>query len=91
MRALLRSDRGICDLPILFVLDDLASGRLVEVLPGCAPRQTSLNALYPPTQHLLPTVRRFLDLLVERFSQPVWTQPSDRGAPAGAEPKPPLA
>jgi DNA-binding transcriptional LysR family regulator len=72
MRALLHSGQCICDLPILFVLDDLAQGTLEEVLPDCGARETSLNALFPPTRHLLPKVRLFLDALVERFSEPPW-------------------
>jgi DNA-binding transcriptional LysR family regulator len=72
MRALLQAGQGMCDVPILFVVDELARGALVEVLPKCERRETGLYALYPPTRHLLPKVRRLLDLLVERFARPPW-------------------
>jgi DNA-binding transcriptional LysR family regulator len=72
MRALLLAGQGICDVPILLVVDELARGTLVEVLPKCDRRETGLFALYPPTRHLLPKVRRLLDLLLARFAEPDW-------------------
>jgi DNA-binding transcriptional LysR family regulator len=72
MRALVLAGQGISDVPTLLVVDELAEGTLVEVLPRSDRRETGLFALYPPTRHLLPKVRRLLDLLVERFAEPGW-------------------
>ena len=49
-------------------LDDaLASGALVPVLEAFAPEPTPIWLIYPPTRHLSPKVRVFVDFLVGKF------------------------
>lgn len=49
-------------------LDDaLASGTLLPVLEAHQPDATPIWLVYPPTRHLSPKVRAFVDFLVARF------------------------
>jgi len=50
------------------VADDLARGRLVPLLTGYRPMEFAINAIYPDRHHLSAKVRRFIDLLAERFA-----------------------
>jgi DNA-binding transcriptional LysR family regulator len=43
--------------------DDLASGRLVRILPEYRPVEFAMNAVYPHRHHLSAKVRSFIDLL----------------------------
>jgi len=58
------------------VYDDIAAGRLVEVLSDYLDRQVwPIYAVYPARKHLAAKVRAFVDFLVERFSpHPPWAQ-----------------
>lgn len=60
---------GIAYLPEFLIADDLDAGRLALVLPGVAQGEGKVVALYPSRRHLQPRVRRFVDLLSERFRQ----------------------
>jgi DNA-binding transcriptional LysR family regulator len=51
------------------VRDDLAAGRLVEMLPGWAPKCGIVHAIFPSRRGLLPSVRTLIDFLAEEFSQ----------------------
>jgi len=57
---------GICVLPDYMCRDELLDRRLVEVLPGWAPRPGIFHAVFPSRRGLLPAVRRFLDFLAEQ-------------------------
>lgn len=59
---------GVVQLPVLVGHDDLAAGRLVEVLPGWAPRSSELHALFPARRGLLPSVRALIDFLADSFN-----------------------
>lgn len=59
---------GIAHLPRVAVRDDLASGRLVEMLPGWDPRCGIVHAIFPSRRGLLPSVRSLIDFLAEEFS-----------------------
>lgn len=59
---------GIAHLPRVAVREDLASGRLVELLPGWHPRCGIVHAIFPSRRGLLPSVRSLIDHLAEEFS-----------------------
>jgi DNA-binding transcriptional LysR family regulator len=58
---------GIALLPDFLVADDLAAGRLQQVLPGLDAGDVKILALYPTRRLLEPRVRRFIDLMVEEL------------------------
>ncbi len=60
---------GIAHLPRVAVRDDLASGTLVEMLPGWAPKCGIVHAIFPSRRGLLPSVRTLIDFLGEEFGQ----------------------
>jgi len=45
---------------------------LVEVLPDFAMPAAPMHAVFPPSQHLSPKVRAFLDYLTEHLQPPSW-------------------
>jgi DNA-binding transcriptional LysR family regulator len=54
---------GISLIPDYMCSESLARGRLVEVLPGWAPPEGVVHAVFPSRRGLLPAVRAFLDYL----------------------------
>jgi DNA-binding transcriptional LysR family regulator len=60
---------GIAHLPRVSVREELADGRLVEMLPGWTPRCGIVHAIFPSRRGLLPSVRTLIDFLAEEFSQ----------------------
>ena len=58
---------GIVFFPRFFVENELASGKLVQVLEDYPGPDLSINAVYETRRHLLPKVRSFLNFLTERF------------------------
>ncbi len=54
---------GMCILPDYMCADDVAQGRLVDVLKGWAPPPGVVHAVFPSRRGLVPAVRRFLDYL----------------------------
>jgi DNA-binding transcriptional LysR family regulator len=58
---------GMCVLPDYMCRDDLKSGRMIEVLPGWAPRPGVFHAVFPSRRGLVPAVRRFLDFMDEHM------------------------
>ena len=66
---------GLANLPTFLVGDDLRAGRLVSVLQSVTPSTLTLSAVYPPTRHITPKVRAFVDFLAERFGPvPYWDE-----------------
>jgi DNA-binding transcriptional LysR family regulator len=59
---------GIVHLPAVVVRDDIAAGRLVELVPGWAPKCGVIHAIFPSRRGLLPSVRALIDFLGEEFS-----------------------
>lgn len=59
---------GVCQLPTFVVQEDLRAGRLVEVLPGWAPRSGVIHAAFPSRRGLLPSVRALLDRLAKEYA-----------------------
>ncbi|MRD45714.1 LysR family transcriptional regulator [Caenimonas koreensis DSM 17982] len=59
---------GMSVIPDYMCRRDLREGRLELVLPGWAPRQAMLLAVFPSRRGLVPAVRRFLDFLGEHVT-----------------------
>jgi DNA-binding transcriptional LysR family regulator len=59
---------GLGLLPEFLVEQDLATGRLRQVLPDIDLGEVKIVAIYPTRRHLEPRVRRFIDLLVEELA-----------------------
>lgn len=55
---------GLCQMPRCLFLDDLESGRLVEVLSDYEPDLVDVHAVWPKVSHLRPKVRYVVDELV---------------------------
>lgn len=53
----LRLGLGLAQLPDNVVADDLAAGRLVELLPGCRPPRLPVHLVMPPGRLMAPRVR----------------------------------
>ncbi|CAN7684226.1 LysR family transcriptional regulator [Mesorhizobium sp. LjNodule214] len=62
---LVRLGFGLYQAPRLRFADDLAAGRLVELLNDYPPTATPISVLYPRSRQLSPRVRVFVDWLVE--------------------------
>jgi len=64
---------GIVRLSTYLVGPDLKAGRLVLLLPQYTHEKASILAVYPHQRHLSPTVRAFIDFLLEKFTPvPPW-------------------
>ncbi|MDH7787446.1 DNA-binding transcriptional LysR family regulator [Ochrobactrum sp. 19YEA23] len=59
---------GICQFPTMVIDEDLKAGRLVDVLPGWAPRTGIIHAAFPSRRGLLPSVRALLDFLADEYT-----------------------
>jgi DNA-binding transcriptional LysR family regulator len=67
---------GVALLPTFIVGRDLQAGRLRAVLSNYVPSERFIHAVYLPSRHVAPTVRAFIDFLLERFSpNPYWDEP----------------
>ena len=59
--------------PTFIVGADIATGRLVELMPDYKPIETDLSLVYPPGRQLSAKVRSFVDFLAARFAgEPDW-------------------
>jgi DNA-binding transcriptional LysR family regulator len=66
---------GILLAPTFIVGDDLRSGALLPLLEDWSDADTGIYAVYPPTRHLSPKVRAFVDFLAARFGpRPYWDE-----------------
>ena len=64
---------GLANLPTFIVGADLKAGTLATVLDAFVAQDLSINAVYPHSRHLSPTVRAFVDFLAKRFGpDPYW-------------------
>ncbi|HWI28304.1 MAG TPA: LysR family transcriptional regulator [Stellaceae bacterium] len=64
---------GIALLPTFMAGEHVQAGRLARLLPGYAPPEAALYAVYPPGRHLSAKLRSFVDFLVARFGEePEW-------------------
>ncbi len=60
--------------------EHIASGGLVNVTPGWAPRGGIVHAAFPTRRGLLPSVRSFIDFLASEYSRALNTGPPPHGA-----------
>ncbi|TBZ14289.1 LysR family transcriptional regulator [Rhizobium leguminosarum] len=60
---------GIALLPDFLVIDDLAAGRLRQILADFETDDAKIVTLYPDKRLLEPRVRRFIDLIVEELGR----------------------
>ncbi len=67
MADLARLGLGLVQAPRYRFTDDLAQGRLIEVLPENRPSRTLLSALYPQNRQMAPRLRVFLDWAATLF------------------------
>ncbi|KYF93374.1 LysR family transcriptional regulator [Sorangium cellulosum] len=58
---------GIAFLPDFLVAEDVAAGRLQQVLPDLEAEEVKIVTIYPTRRLLEPRVRRFIDLMVEEL------------------------
>jgi DNA-binding transcriptional LysR family regulator len=64
---LVRRGAGLAPLPLFYVDDDLAAGRLTTVSCGYTIDPIAIHAVFVPGRDLLPKVRLFVDFLVDLF------------------------
>ncbi|MNG26924.1 LysR substrate binding domain protein [compost metagenome] len=55
-------------LPAVVAREDMAAGRLLNVLPQWAPRTGIVHAIFPSRRGLLPSVRALIDHLADEFA-----------------------
>ena len=60
---------GLVQLPKMLTGELVASGALVHVLDGWAPREEIIHAVYPSRRGMLPSVRALLAFLADGFGQ----------------------
>jgi DNA-binding transcriptional LysR family regulator len=61
VRDALRAGFGLSLIPRAYVAEDLANGRLVQLLQGWTTPDVTVYALYPSRRHLPPKVRAFIE------------------------------
>jgi DNA-binding transcriptional LysR family regulator len=67
LRYMAQNGQGVFLAPSFVIMDDLASGALVRLLPDYKPAEFSINAIYPNRTYLPTKTRIFIDLVAERF------------------------
>lgn len=76
LRSAALAGMGLIVVPSFMVADDLAAGRLVQVLASFSFVRLTVSAVYAPARVVPSNVRAFVDLLVAHFHTPPWnTQP----------------
>jgi DNA-binding transcriptional LysR family regulator len=60
---------GVVQLPCMVVEDDLAAGRLVDILPNWVPRSGVVHAVFPSRRGLIPGVRKLIDFLAAHIER----------------------
>lgn len=63
-----RQGLGLIQVPRYGVADDLAAGRLVEILPAFPPSPTPVSLLYPRDRQLPQRICVFMDWVVRQFA-----------------------
>jgi len=58
---------GVALQPLYSAAPLIADGRLVALLPDCAPQRMGIYGIYTSRQHMSPALRAMLDFLVEWF------------------------
>jgi len=73
IQAAIREGYGIARQPDFIAASDLATGRMVQILPEWRLPEIGIHAVYPPARTLSAKVRSFVDFLAERFAHPSWS------------------
>jgi len=73
-RAAALQHQGLILQPTFIVGDDLAQGRLVEVLPQYRSIELGIHAVYQSRKHVAPRLRALIDFLVKWFEAPRWPE-----------------
>lgn len=68
LRQAAKAGIGVVHLPAVVVREDMAAGRLLNVLPQWAPRTGIVHAIFPSRRGLLPSVRALIDHLADEFA-----------------------
>jgi DNA-binding transcriptional LysR family regulator len=76
-----RAGIGILLQPCELVRDDLASGRLVELLPEFPVPTRPFHLLYAPDRRMTPKLRSFIDFAIAAFRDDA--QPADAARRGG--------
>lgn len=63
------SDLGIARMPCFIIEDAIAKGRVVPILENLPEQRISIHAIYPAGKYIQPTLRAFVDFLVEYFHE----------------------
>jgi DNA-binding transcriptional LysR family regulator len=66
--------QGIVLQPTFLVGEDLAAGRLVELMPQYQAGVLGIHAVYASRKHIAPKVRHMIDFLVEWFASERWPE-----------------
>ena len=66
---------GIDLQPTFLIADELADGRLTEVLPAYRSIELGIYAVYPSRKFVLPKVRALVGFLSTAFANPIWVRP----------------
>ena len=67
-RAVALAHHGVILQPSFLVAEDLAAGRLVELLPEFRSIELGIDAIYPTRKHVALKVRAPIDFLAQQFS-----------------------
>jgi len=76
-RAAALNGLGIILQPTFIVGEDLAAGRLVEILPAWHTDEVGVYAVYPVRRHLSGKVRALVDFLADAFRDEPWNTLGD--------------
>ncbi len=68
VREALLAGFGISLIPLIYVREDIAQGRLATVLDEWSTVETHVYAVYPSRRYLNPKVRAFVDFLIEALA-----------------------
>lgn len=60
---------GVVQLPRMVVQEDFRAGRLLDVLPGWAPKGGLVHVVFPSRRGILPGVRLLIDYLAEHINK----------------------
>jgi len=66
--------QGIVLQPTFLIGEDLAAGRLVELMPQYQAGVLDIHAVYASRKHVAPKVRHMIDFLVEWFARERWPE-----------------
>jgi DNA-binding transcriptional LysR family regulator len=68
LRAAALAGIGVVLMPSFGILELLASGALLPLLPDYQTPEYEIVAVYPHRRHITAKVRAFIDMLVQRFA-----------------------